>query len=77
MPNCPRCEQPMDELEATASPLRTWTCSADAITAEARHPVQFVHIQLGQEEDDDGRRRRVIGKDIIGAELVVFHESLT
>jgi hypothetical protein len=67
----------MDELQPTEQPLRAWTCSNDSITAEARHPVQFVHIQLGQEDEYDGRRRRVIAKDIIGAELVVFHESVT
>jgi hypothetical protein len=69
----------MTELEPEdAQPYqpRAWRCPVDPITAEARHPVQVVHISLGQEDEQDGRHRRVIAKDIIGAELIVFHEIL-
>lgn len=79
MPNCPRCSRPMTELEPDdVQPYqpRAWCCPVDPITAEARHPVQVVHISVGQEDEQDGRRRRVIAKDIIGAELIVFHEIL-
>lgn len=77
MPKCPRCDRPMVEIavdSARPEQLRVWTCTVDPITAEARHPVQIVHIAVGQEEIHSGHRRRVIAKEIIGAELIVFHE---
>ncbi len=76
---CPRCRQPMPEVDpgdGATGRLRTWTCEADRVVAEARHPVQLVHIAVGQEDEQGGVRRRVIAKEIVGAELIVFHETL-
>jgi hypothetical protein len=53
-----------------------WRCQRDQVTAELRHPVQYVHIHVGEVEEIDGYRRRLVHKEIRGAELVVFHEPL-
>jgi hypothetical protein len=78
MPNCPKCHEPMNEVKADESQPyrpRSWSCQADQIVAEARHPAQIVHVAIGREIEEAGQRRRVIAKDIIGAELIVFWET--
>ena len=51
-----------------------WQCEYDGVMAELRHPVQYVHLNVGDIDDVDGRRRRLVYKEIRGAELVVYHE---
>jgi hypothetical protein len=51
-----------------------WRCESDGVMAELRHPVQYVHLNVGDIDDVDGRRRRLVHKEIRGAELVVYHE---
>jgi len=53
-----------------------WQCQRDRVTAELRHPVQYVHIHVGDVDEVDGYRRRLFHKEINGAELVVYHEPL-
>jgi hypothetical protein len=53
-----------------------WICELDNIQVEIRHPVQYVYIEIGKEEEIEGRKRRVIEKQISGAELFVFYEFL-
>ncbi len=76
---CPMCAQPMIE-ESGGIPseidaqLKLWRCEGGHAEAEARHPVQYPYIAIGQEEERQGIRRRVLKKEIIGAELFVFYE---
>jgi len=51
-----------------------WLCHRDGVMAELRHPVQYVHVNVGDLDDVAGRRRRLVYKEIRGAELVVYHE---
>jgi hypothetical protein len=51
-----------------------WRCERDGVMAELRHPVQYVHVNVGDMDDVDGRRRRLVHKEIRGAELVVYYE---
>jgi len=51
-----------------------WLCHRDGVMAELRHPVQYVHVNVGDVDDVAGRRRRLVHKEIRGAELVVYHE---
>src|SRR2546427_5173288 len=51
-----------------------WLCRRDGVMAELRHPVQYVHVNVGDVDDVAGRRRRLVYKEIRGAELVVYHE---
>src|SRR2546430_14749056 len=51
-------------------------CDRDGVTAELRHPVQYVHINIGDVDDVNGRRRRLMHREIRGAELIVYHEWL-
>jgi len=51
-----------------------WLCHRDGVMAELRHPVQYVHVNVGDVDDVAGRRRRLVYKEIRGAELVVYHE---
>jgi len=51
-----------------------WLCRRDGVMAELRHPVQYVHVNVGDLDDVAGRRRRLVYKEIRGAELVVYHE---
>ena len=51
-----------------------WLCHRDGVMAELRHPVQYVHVNVGDLDDVAGRRRRLVHKEIRGAELVVYHE---
>jgi hypothetical protein len=53
-----------------------WECDRDGVTAELRHPVQLVHVNVGDTDAVDGRRRRLVHKEIRGAELIVYHEWL-
>ncbi|HWP92174.1 MAG TPA: hypothetical protein VNN20_08265 [Thermodesulfobacteriota bacterium] len=53
-----------------------WICELDKIQAEIRHPVQYVYIVIGDEEEIEGKRKRVIEKQISGAELFVYYEFL-
>ncbi|HEX3035639.1 MAG TPA: hypothetical protein VHT73_11005 [Thermodesulfobacteriota bacterium] len=53
-----------------------WVCESDSIQAEIRHPVQYAYIEIGKEEESEGKMRRVIEKRIEGAELFVFYEFL-
>jgi hypothetical protein len=56
--------------------LKLWRCEDGHAEAEARHPVQYPYIAIGQEDERQGVRRRVLKKEIIGAELFVFYEIL-
>jgi hypothetical protein len=51
-----------------------WRCESDGMMAELRHPVQYVHLDVGDIDEVDGRRRRLVYREIRGAELVVYHE---
>jgi len=51
-----------------------WRCEPDGMMAELRHPVQYVHLNVGDIDEVDGRRRRLVYREIRGAELVVYHE---
>jgi len=78
---CPTCAQPMveDNAEGPSEPgyqPKVWRCAGGHAEAEARHPVQYPYIAIGQEDERRGIRRRVFKKDIIGAELFVFYEVL-
>lgn len=77
---CPKCGQQMVEhdraISAVGYELKLWRCESGHVEAEARHPVQYPYIILGQEDEHQGLRRRVIKKDIIGAEFYVFYETL-
>lgn len=81
MPVCPRCQTLMVcskriSMSGIDNKEIEWICESDKIQAEIRHPVQYVYIKIGEEEEIDGRRRRVIEKQISGAELFVFYEFL-
>jgi hypothetical protein len=54
-----------------------WHCRRDPVEAEAVHPVQMVHLHVGQEEDHDGKLSRIIHLGMIGAELMVYREAIT
>jgi hypothetical protein len=78
---CPKCGEAMGVAQSiTVGGLENkdiaWQCDRDGITAELRHPVQYVHIKVGDVDEVDGRRRRLVHKEIRGAELVVYHEWL-
>jgi hypothetical protein len=78
---CPKCGTAMEVAQSiTVGGLENkdiaWQCDRDGITAELRHPVQYVHIRVGDVDDVNGRRRRLMHKEIRGAELVVYHEWL-
>jgi hypothetical protein len=51
-----------------------WLCHRDGVMAELRHPVQYVHVNVGDLDDVAGRCRRLVYREIRGAELVVYHE---
>jgi hypothetical protein len=51
-------------------------CSQDPVEAEVVHPVQMVHLHVGQEERE-GRMSRIIHLDMVGAELMVYREVVT
>jgi hypothetical protein len=79
---CPTCGKPMVEDSSEMSSvegyeLKAWRCEGGHTEAEARHPVQYPYIAVGQEDEHQGLRRRVMKKDIIGAELYVFYEVST
>src|SRR5260370_37583202 len=76
---CPRCGGVMVVAQTiTVGGLENkdiaWRCEYDGVMAELRHPVQYVHLNVGDIDDVDGRRRRLVYKEIRGAELVVYHE---
>src|SRR5260370_3448815 len=76
---CPRCGGAMVVAQTiTVGGLENkdiaWRCEYDGVMAELRHPVQYVHLNVGDIDDVDGRRRRLVYKEIRGAELVVYHE---
>lgn len=78
---CPKCGEPMEVAQAiTVGGLEhkeiSWRCDRDGLTAELRHPVQYVHLNVGDVEDADGRRRRLVHKEIRGAELVVYYQPI-
>lgn len=78
---CPRCGEAMIVAQSiTVGGLENkdiaWQCDRDGITAELRHPVQYVHINVGDVDEVAGRRRQLVHKEIRGAELVVYHEWL-
>ncbi len=79
---CPRCGGAMRVAQSiTVGGLENkdiaWECSHDGVTAELRHPVQYVHVKVGDVDEVDGRPRRLVHKEIRGAELVVYHEWIT
>jgi hypothetical protein len=79
---CPKCGGAMEAAKSiTIGGLENkeiaWHCRRDQVTAELRHPVQYVHIHVGEVEEVDGHRRRLVHKEIRGAELVVYHEPVT
>jgi hypothetical protein len=53
-----------------------WRCADHDVEAVAVHPVQMVHIHVGDEARVDGRRLRVIKLEMSGAELIVFRRAL-
>lgn len=78
---CPKCGDAMSAAKSiTVGGLENkeiaWQCQRDHVTAELRHPVQYVHIHVGDVEEIDGHRRRLVHKEIRGAELVIYHEPL-
>jgi len=78
---CPKCGEAMEVAQSiTVGGLENkdiaWQCDRDGVTAELRHPVQYVHINVGAVDDVNGRRRRLMHREIRGAELIVYHEWL-
>ena len=78
---CPKCGERMAVAQTiTVGGLENkdiaWRCDRDSLTAELRHPVQYVHINPGDIDEVDGRRRKLVHKEIRGAELVVYHQWL-
>ena len=78
---CPKCGEAMEVAQSiTVGGLENkdiaWRCDRDGVTAELRHPVQYVHINVGDVDDVNGRRRRLMHREIRGAELIVYHEWL-
>jgi hypothetical protein len=76
---CPKCGEAMAVVQTiTVGGLENkdiaWRCERDGVMAELRHPVQYVHVKVGDMDDVDGRRRRLVHKEMRGAELVVYHE---
>src|SRR5260370_7450979 len=76
---CPRCGGGMVVARTITgggleNKANAWRCEYDGVMAELRHPVQYVHLNVGDIDDVDGRRRRLVYKEIRGAELVVYHE---
>ena len=76
---CPKCGEAMAVAQTiTIGGLENkdiaWLCHRDGVMAELRHPVQYVHVNVGDVDDVAGRRRRLVYKEIRGAELVVYHE---
>ena len=79
---CPRCGGAMRVAQSiTVGGLENkeiaWECGHDGVTAELRHPVQYVHVKVGDVDEVDGRSRRLVHREIRGAELVVYHEWIT
>lgn len=72
---CPKCGKQMVEDTSAGYEFKMWRCESGHAEAEARHPVQYPYIAIGQEDECQGVLRRVIKKDIIGAELYVFYET--
>jgi hypothetical protein len=54
-----------------------WRCAQEPVEAEAVHPVQIVHLRVGQQEERDGQVSRIIQMDMVGAELMVYREVVT
>jgi hypothetical protein len=78
---CPKCGEAMEVAQSiTVGGLENkdiaWQCDRDGVTAELRHPVQYVHIKVGDVDEVNGRRRRLMQREIRGAELIVYHEWL-
>jgi hypothetical protein len=76
---CPKCGEAMAVAQTiTVGGLENkdiaWLCHRDGVMAELRHPVQYVHVNVGDLDEVAGRRRRLVYKEIRGAELVVYHE---
>lgn len=64
---CPKCGKPMAENDkgmpsTMGYELKVWRCESGHVEAEARHPVQYPYIAIGQEDERQGIRRRVIKK---------------
>jgi hypothetical protein len=81
MPICPRCQISMVcsktiSMGGVENKEIEWICNSDMVKAEIRHPVQYVYIEIGEEEEIEGGKKRVIEKQINGAELFVFYELL-
>lgn len=73
---CPKCGELMVQDDSTTeNEVELWQCKRKHTEAEARHPVQYPYIAIGQEDERQGLQRRVIKKEIIGAELYVFYET--
>lgn len=82
MPSCPKCGTPMQpDKRITIGGVRDkpvhWRCAREPVEAEAVHPVQMVHLHVGQREERDGRASRIIQMDMLGAELMVYREVVT
>jgi DNA-directed RNA polymerase subunit M/transcription elongation factor TFIIS len=72
---CPKCGELMVKDDGTtAYEYELWQCKQKHAEAEARHPVQYPYIAIGQQDERQGLQRRVIKKEIIGAALYVFYE---
>jgi hypothetical protein len=82
MLTCPTCDKPMEpDQRISIGGIRDkpvhWHCTQDPIEAEAVHPVQMVHLHVGQQEEREGRVSRIIQMDMMGAELMVYREVVT
>lgn len=82
MPTCPKCDKPMEPDQRISiggvrdKPVH-WRCAQEPVEAEAVHPVQIVHLRVGQQEERDGQVSRIIQMDMVGAELMVYREVVT
>jgi hypothetical protein len=81
MPICPLCNSPMpaDRVVSLAGVQEkevSWRCERDGVQVGAVHPVQISHLRVGSEDEQGGRRTRIIKLEMQGAELLVFRQPL-
>lgn len=81
MPTCPVCHTPMSVSKVISLPGIEnkpvgWHCEEDDVDAVPVHPVQISHLPVGSEEEEGGRRTRVIELEMQGAELLVFRQGV-
>jgi hypothetical protein len=81
MPICPVCDSPMSvdrvvSMAGIQDKEVSWRCDRDDVHVGAVHPVQISHLKVGGEEEQGGRRTRIIKLEMQGAELLVFRQLL-